>query len=281
MSSFPPVPVWQDIVALALREDLGRRGDITSRALFTANDQCRAGYVARKSGVLCGIEIVRHIIQTFSPDVQFVAALKDGDHVYADQTIATVTGPTIAILEAERTTLNFLSHLSGVATLTRSYVDLLEDTGTMVCCTRKTTPGLRALEKYAVSCGGGANHRFGLDDGVMIKDNHIAAAGDLGKAITRARTAVGHMIKIEVEVETIAQLEAALAYKADVIMLDNWPLDDLPAAVKMIDGRAIVEASGGITLDTIAAVAAAGVDVISVGALTHSAPILDIGLDIA
>lgn len=281
MISFPPAPVWQEIVGLALREDLGRRGDLTSRALFPADQRTVADFVARKPGIVSGTGLIAYIMNSCNGNVVTSIDVKDGEAVKAGQPIARVEGPTIAVLEAERTALNFLSHLSGIATLTRSYVAAVAGTKAKIVCTRKTIPGLRALEKYAVACGGGSNHRFGLDDAVMIKDNHIAAAGDIGRAVERVRASVGHMVKIEVEVETDQQLDAALAHNVDVILLDNWPVATLAAAIKKVNGRAITEASGGITLETVRAVADCGVDLISVGALTHSAPVLDIGLDIA
>lgn len=277
----PPALVWKDSVDLALREDLGRRGDLTSRAIFSSADTCRATFAARKAGTVSGMDVVKYVFAAVDPAVTFKALVHDGDQVDAGTALATVEGSTISTLEAERTALNYLSHLSGIATLTRSYVDLVAGTKAQICCTRKTTPGLRALEKYAVACGGGGNHRFGLDDAVLIKDNHIAVAGDIVSAIQKARAAIGHMVKLEVEVDTPEQLQLALSQQIDAVLLDNWPAAKLPEAVAMIAGRVVTEASGGISKDTCRAVAEAGVDLISIGALTHSAPILDIGLDIA
>ncbi len=276
----PPALIWQDGVIAALREDLGRRGDVTSRSIFSSADQCRAAFVTRKDGVVSGLDVVRHVAMLCDPEITFEATCQDGDVIKAGQTLAVLSGPVIGILEAERVSLNYLSHLSGIASLTKSYADLIAGTKAKVCCTRKTTPGLRALEKYAVACGGGANHRFGLDDAVLIKDNHIAVTGGVVAAIERVKNHAGHMVKIEVEVDTFDQLELVLQHKIDAVLLDNWPVAELPRALTMIAGKCTVEASGGITKDTIRAIAEAGVDLISVGALTHSAPILDIGLDI-
>lgn len=276
----PPPVVWADLVRLALQEDLGRRGDVTSRSIFSNKDQGRAAFVARKDGVICGLDVVREVCRLCNPTLTFTPEKQDGDAIKAGDILARIEGPAIGILEAERTSLNFLSHLSGVASMTRQFVDHVAGTKAKICCTRKTTPNLRSLEKYAVACGGGSNHRFGLDDAVLIKDNHIAMAGSVGAAITRAREAVGHMVKIEVEVDTLAQLKEVMTHKVDAVLLDNWPLTDFVQAIKIIDGRAVVETSGGISLSTVRAVAETGVDLISVGALTHSAPILDIGLDI-
>jgi nicotinate-nucleotide pyrophosphorylase (carboxylating) len=273
--------VWQDIVTLALREDMGHRGDLTSRSIFGPADQCHGKFVARRDGVISGLDVVRHVLNQCDSTLKFTQSCTDGDSVAAGQIIASVEGAAISVLEAERTALNFLSHLSGIATMTKSYADLIADTKAQLCCTRKTTPGLRVLEKYAVACGGGVNHRFGLNDAILIKDNHIAVAGGVVPAIGRAKKAIGHMVKIEVEVETFDQLRLALEQGIDAVLLDNWLVQDLPEAVAMIGGCVISEASGGITRDTLRAVAETGVDLISVGALTHSAPVLDVGLDIS
>jgi len=276
----PPPVVWADMVRLAVQEDLGRRGDITSRSIFSNKDQGRAAFMARKGGVVCGLDVAREVCRICDAALIFTPEKQDGDVVKAGDVLARIEGPAIGILEAERTALNYLSHLSGVASMTHRFIEIVAGTKAKICCTRKTTPNLRTLEKYAVVCGGGSNHRFGLDDAVLIKDNHIAMAGSVGAAITRAREAVGHMIKIEVEVDTLVQLEEVLTHKVDAVLLDNWPLTDFVQAINVIDGRAVVETSGGISLDTVRAVAESGVDLISVGALTHSALILDIGLDI-
>ena len=280
MMALPPPLVWRETVVMALREDLGRRGDVTSRALFPPDRTCRAVFAARREGVLCGLEIARHVFALCEPSVRFSPETADGEAVKAGQILAAVEGPAIGILEGERTALNFLSHLSGIATETKAFVDLIAGTKARVACTRKTTPGLRLFEKYAVSCGGGANHRFGLDDAILIKDNHIAVAGGVGPAIQAARKAAGHMMKIEVEIETMDQFMEALSYDIDAVLLDNWAVSDLPEAVARSAGNIFIEASGGISRETIRAVAESGVDLISVGGLTHSAPALDIGLDI-
>jgi nicotinate-nucleotide pyrophosphorylase (carboxylating) len=260
---------------------MGHRGDLTSRSIFGPADRCHGEFVARKDGVICGLDVVRHVLNLCDPSLKFTQSRADGDAVKAGEAIASVEGSVIGILEAERTALNFLSHLSGIATKTRSYADLIASTKARLCCTRKTTPGLRVLEKYAVACGGGVNHRFGLGDAILIKDNHIAVAGGIAAAIGRAKDSAGHMVKIEIEVDTFDQLKLVLEHDVDAVLLDNWPVRDLPEAISMIGGRMISEASGGITRDTLLAVAETGVDLISVGALTHSAPVLDIGLDIS
>jgi len=269
------------VVRAALTEDLGRAGDLTSQACVPADARLRAVFVARKPGVVAGLACARLAIAELDPTADFKAVIEDGARTGAGDKLAWVDANARALLSAERTALNLLGRLSGVATLTRAYVDAVENTGTLIVDTRKTTPGLRALEKYAVRCGGGVNHRFGLDDAILIKDNHIAACGSVGEAVRRARAAVGHLTKIEVEIDSLDQLEEALKYGPDVIMLDNFGLDDLAEAVRRVAGRTVLEASGGISLETVRATAGAGVDVISVGALTHSAGTLDIGLDAA
>ena len=276
----PPDFVWRDAVALALAEDLGRRGDLTSRVILKKGQRGAAKFVARQAGRLSGLSAIQ---ATFAAcDLTHVLELhkSDGDAVAPGDLIAMVEGDAAAILEAERTALNFLSHLSGVATATAKFVDAVKHTKAKICDTRKTTPGLRALEKYAVACGGGVNHRFGLDDAILIKDNHIAMAGGILPAIAAARAAIGHMIKIEVEVDTLDQLRAILDQKIDAVLLDNMKPDQLREAVILIASRFTTEASGGVNLETVRAIAESGVDLISVGWITHSAPILDIGLDI-
>ncbi len=270
----------EPIVRAALVEDLGRAGDITGQACIDADARMRAAFVARSPGVLAGLACARLAIHAVDPTARFETELQDGDALSADCALATVDGNARAILAAERTALNLLGRLCGVATLTRAYVDRISGTGVRIVDTRKTTPGLRALEKYAVRRGGGANHRFGLDDAILIKDNHVAACGGIGAALKRARQGVGHMTRIEIEVDDLDQLREALVHGPDVIMLDNFSLADLRAGVAMGSGRVILEASGGVTLDTVRAIAETGVDLISVGALTHSAPVLDIGLDV-
>ncbi len=269
------------LVQAALAEDLGRAGDVTSQACVAADARLRAVFVARKPGVIAGLACARLAIAQLDPGADFRAIVEDGARVSSGQQLAWVDANARALLTAERVGLNLLGHLSGVATLTRAYVDAVEGTGAIVVDTRKTTPGLRALEKYAVRCGGGVNHRFGLDDAILIKDNHIAACGSVGEAVRRAKAAAGHLMKVEVEIDGLAQLEEALKYGPDVVMLDNFSLADLAEAVSRAKGRAVLEASGGVTLQTIRGIAETGVDVISVGALTHSASVLDIGLDAA
>jgi nicotinate-nucleotide pyrophosphorylase (carboxylating) len=269
----------EPIVRAALAEDLGRAGDITSAACIDADARMSGVFRARKAGIVAGLACVRLTLAEMDPGGMFEPQAADGDHVAPGAVLARVEANTRALLSAERTALNLLGRLSGIATLTGAYVAAVAGTRARVVDTRKTTPGLRALEKHAVRCGGGDNHRFGLDDAVLIKDNHVAAAGGVGAALTRVRERVGHMVKIEVEIDGLDQLAEALAHAPDVIMLDNFSLADLETAVRLTGGRVILEASGGVDLTTIAAIARTGVDLISVGALTHSAPVLDIGLD--
>jgi nicotinate-nucleotide pyrophosphorylase (carboxylating) len=269
------------VVRAALTEDLGRAGDITSQACVAADARLRAVFVARNAGVIAGLACARLAIAELDPTADFKAVVEDGARIGAGEKLAWVDANARALLTAERTALNLLGRLSGVASLTRAYADAVEDSGAMIVDTRKTTPGLRALEKYAVRCGGGVNHRFGLDHAILIKDNHIAACGSVGEAVRRARAAVGHLIKVEVEIDSLDQLEEALKYGPDAVMLDNFEVADLAEAVRRVAGRTVVEASGGVSLETVRAIAGTGVDVISVGALTHSAGTLDIGLDAA
>jgi nicotinate-nucleotide pyrophosphorylase (carboxylating) len=277
----PPLPDFlvEPLVRAALAEDLGRTGDITSRACIEAGARLAADFVAREAGVIAGIACARLAIAALDPSARFEAEAADGEAVPAGAVLGRVHADARALLAAERVALNLLGRLSGVATLTAAYVAQIAGTRAVIVDTRKTTPGLRALEKYAVRCGGGVNHRFGLDDAVLIKDNHVVACGGVGAALHRARERVGHMVKIEIEVDSLKQLAEALEHRPDVIMLDNFNLADLAAAVELAAGRAVLEASGGVSLATVHAIAAAGVDLISVGALTHSAPVLDIGLD--
>jgi nicotinate-nucleotide pyrophosphorylase (carboxylating) len=269
------------VVRAALAEDLGRAGDVTSQACVPADARLRAVFASRKPGVVSGLACARLAILELDPTADFRAVQEDGAQVGAGAKLAWVDANARALLSAERVALNLMGRLSGVATLTRAYVDLIEGTGARIVDTRKTTPGLRALEKYAVRCGGGVNHRFGLDDAILIKDNHIAACGSVAEAVRRAKAAAGHLMKVEVEIDNLGQLEDALRHQPDVLMLDNFGLADLAEAVRQTAGRAVLEASGGVTLETVRAIAETGVDVISVGALTHSAGVLDIGLDAA
>jgi len=279
-----PVPplatvMIETLVRAALLEDLGRAGDITTDAIVPAAACATTALVARQAGVVAGLDLALLAFKLMDPSILASAQRPDGSRVAAGDAIATLTGPARGILTGERIALNFLSHLSGIATATASIVEAVRGHRARITCTRKTIPGLRAVQKYAVRIGGGANHRFGLDDAVLIKDNHIAAAGGIKPAAERARSAVGHLVKIEIEVDTLAQLEEALAVGADAVLLDNMTTDDLRRAVAMVGGRAITEASGRITQATALAVAATGVDLISIGWLTHSVTALDVGLD--
>lgn len=278
LSPLPRV-MLEPLVRAALLEDLGRAGDLTTEAIVPKEHQAGTQLSARQSGVVAGLDLAMLAFRLIDPDVEIWVERADGCNVMDGEVIASVVGPARAILTAERTALNFLCHLSGIATATASIVAAVRGYGAKIVCTRKTTPGLRAVEKYAVRAGGGSNHRFGLDDAILIKDNHIAIAGGVRPALERARRGAGHLVKIEVEVDTLAQLEEVLAFAPDAVLLDNMSLADLRRAVAIVGGRAITEASGGITSHTARAVAATGVDLISVGWLTHSAPILDIGLD--
>ena len=275
----PPLLV-ADAVRAALKEDLGRAGDITSMATIPASARAEAVIAARKPGTLAGLALAEAAFAAIDPAVQFKALKRDGDRLAAGAVVARVKGPARAVLSAERVALNYLCHLSGIATETTRLVSLVAHTNARICCTRKTTPGLRAFEKYAVRCGGGWNHRFGLDDAILIKDNHIAVAGGVAEAIRRARAFAGHLVKIEVEVDSLDQLAEALTAGPDVVLLDNMKPAMLGKAVALVAGRAKTEASGGITPDTVAAVAETGVDYISSGWITHSAPALDLGLDV-
>jgi nicotinate-nucleotide pyrophosphorylase (carboxylating) len=276
-----PLPdlLVEPVVHAALAEDLGRAGDLTAQACVPADAVLEATFGVRKSGVLSGLDCARLAILALDPHATFAASAADGDRVEPGAVIAKVEANARALLGAERTALNLMGRMSGVASLTRLYVDAVAGTRAQIVDTRKTTPGLRHLEKYAVRCGGGVNHRFGLDDAILIKDNHIAACGSVGEAVRRARTFAGHLVKVEVEVDTLDQLDEALKHGPDVVMLDNFTADQLREAVARTAGRAVLEASGGVNLDTVRGLAETGVDIISVGALTHSAPVLDIGLD--
>ncbi|TGP22247.1 MULTISPECIES: carboxylating nicotinate-nucleotide diphosphorylase [unclassified Mesorhizobium] len=278
LTPLPRVMV-EPLVRSVLLEDVGRAGDLTTDAIVPADAIATMVLAARQPGVIAGIEVAALAFELIDPRVKVTVIHPDGAAVSAGDAIATVHGPARALLTAERTALNLLCHLSGIATQTAAVVDAVRNHKATIVCTRKTTPGLRALEKYAVRAGGGANHRFGLDDAVLIKDNHIAIAGDIRTAIERARARAGHMVKIEVEVDTLEQLDLALAAGVDAVLLDNMSVEQLTEAVAMVGGRAITEASGRVTAQTARVIAAIGVDLISVGWITHSAPILDIGLD--
>ncbi|RWN64554.1 MAG: carboxylating nicotinate-nucleotide diphosphorylase [Mesorhizobium sp.] len=274
-----PTIMLEPLVRAALLEDLGRAGDLTTDAIVAKEHHATTVLSARQRGIVAGLDLAMLAFRLIDQSVEMTVERADGSEVAQGETIASVAGPARAILTAERTALNFLCHLSGIATATASVVAAVRGHSAKIVCTRKTTPGLRAVEKYAVRAGGGANHRFGLDDAILIKDNHIAIAGGIRPAIERARSSVGHLVKIEVEVDTLAQLEEALVFAPDAVLLDNMSIDELRQAVGMVAGRAITEASGRITAVTAPAIAATGVNLISIGWLTHSAPILDIGLD--
>ncbi len=269
----------EPVVRAALIEDLGHAGDLTTDAIVPATAQAKTVLVARQPGVVAGLAAAATAFRLVDPSIEIVVELPDGTRLAPGDRIATISGPARGMLTAERVALNFLGHLSGVASAAATLVEAVRGHKARICCTRKTMPGLRALQKYAVRVGGGMNHRFGLDDAVLIKDNHVAVAGGIRPAILAARNGVGHLVKIEVEVDTLDQLEEALATGVDAVLLDNMTPDELAKAVRMIDGRAIAEASGRITPQTAPAIAASGVDLISAGWLTHSASVLDIGLD--
>ena len=267
-------------VRAALIEDLGRAGDITSQAVIPATKQASAVIVARNSGVLCGIAFAETAFRLAEPELKISTHKQDGDALREGDVIARISGPARGMLSAERVALNYLCHLSGIASLTAKFVNEVAHTKARIADTRKTTPGLRAFQKYAVHCGGGMNHRLGLDDAVLIKDNHIAVADGVVPALRSAKAAVGHLVKIEIEVDTLAQLSDVIAEGADVVLLDNMSNDQLRQAVAMVGGKMLCEASGNVTLASVRAIAEAGVDIISSGALTHSVPNLDLGLDI-
>jgi len=274
----PPYLV-ERAVAAALEEDLGAAGDITTDAIIPADAQGEAKIVARKAGVVAGLDLAEAAFRALDPETRFSRVVEDGGKVATGGTIALISARTRALLTGERTALNFLGRLSGIATLTSAYVAAVEGTGAKIACTRKTTPSLRAFEKYAVRAGGGVNHRFGLYDAILVKDNHIAAAGGLADALQRVRARAGHLVKVEVEVDTLDQLEEALRFPIDAVLLDNMDVATLKKAVALVKGRVVTEASGGVTLETVREIAETGVDVISVGALTHSPRNLDSSLE--
>ncbi len=270
----------EPLVRDALLEDLGRAGDITTDAIVPAGQRARALLAARQPGTIAGMDLAVLAFRLIDPDVRIDIACPDGTQAAPGQVLATIDGTARGILTAERVALNFLGHLSGIATATAAVVASLHGMPTRVVCTRKTIPGLRAVQKYAVRAGGGSNHRFGLDDAILVKDNHIALAGSVAEAVRRARARAGHMVKIELEVDRLDQLEPALALGVDAVLLDNMDLPTLRQAVTLVGRRALTEASGGITQDNAADIAATGVDMISLGWLTHSTRTLDIGLDL-
>ncbi|MBO9653713.1 MAG: carboxylating nicotinate-nucleotide diphosphorylase [Agrobacterium tumefaciens] len=276
-----PLPrlIIEPLVRNALLEDLGLAGDITSAAVIPADHRSVVVMAAREPGIIAGLDAAELAFQLVDPAIRMTRHIPDGAAVAPGDIITTIEGPSRGLLTGERTALNFLGHLSGIASVTAKIVAAIAGTKASVACTRKTTPGLRALEKYAVRAGGGMNHRFALYDAVLIKDNHIAVAGSVREAIRRARQGVGHLVKIEVEVDTLAQLHEAMEEGVDAVLLDNMTPETLREAVEIVAGRAITEASGRINPQTAAAIAASGVDLISIGWITHSAPVLDIGLD--
>ena len=278
MSALPDLLI-RPLVEAALAEDLGRAGDVTALACIPAEARMGVAYSTRGDGRVAGLACARLALHALDPSAAFSIEIDDGADAAAGAVLARAEGNARAILSAERVGLNLLGRLSGVATLTRAFVRAVEGTGCRIVDTRKTTPGLRALEKYAVRCGGGVNHRFGLDDAILIKDNHVAACGGVGPALERARAAAGWLTPVEVEVDGLEQLDEALPFRPDVIMLDNFSLEDLRKAVARVAGAVRLEASGGVNLHTVRAIAETGVDAISVGALTHSVAVLDIGLD--
>ncbi|MFT4089893.1 MAG: carboxylating nicotinate-nucleotide diphosphorylase [Asticcacaulis sp.] len=274
-----PDILLEPIIRDALREDLGRAGDVTAAAVIAPKARFQAEFRSRAAGVSAGIDCARLALSLMDPQIRFEIVKPDASQVKAGDVIARVEGNARAILAAERVALNLLSHLSGVATLTQTYVAAVDGLTAKIACTRKTLPLLRAVQKHAVRCGGGFNHRYGLDDAILIKDNHIAICGGVTQALEKAKAAASHTMKIELEVDSLDQLRAALPYGPDVLLLDNFGLADLSEAVKIAKGKAVLEASGGVNLETVRAIAETGVDVISVGALTHSVNVFDIGLD--
>jgi nicotinate-nucleotide pyrophosphorylase (carboxylating) len=280
----PPLPrvLLEPIVRAALLEDLGRAGDVTTDATIPPETRARAAIVARQTGVAAGLDVARLAFALIDPDLAIDQPARDGASIAPGDKLMTVDGAARSILTAERVALNFAGRLSGVASLTRRFADAIAHTGATIAATRKTTPLLRAVEKHAVRLGGGGAHRYGLDDAILIKDNHIAASGSIADALARARAFAGHMMKVEIEVDRLDQLDEVLAAGgADAVLLDNMPPDALRAAVARVAGALVTEASGGVTLETVASIAEAGVDLVSTGALTHSAPVLDLGLDFA
>ena len=274
-----PTLVIEPLVRAALLEDLGRAGDITTDAIVPTQAHAETALVARQAGVVAGLDLALLAFKLVDPAIIASVQRPDCARLAPGDVIATVVGPARGILTAERVALNFLCHLSGIATATAAIVEAVRGHRARITCTRKTTPGLRAVQKYAVRVGGGANHRFGLDDAVLINDNHIAAAGGIRPAVERVRASIGHLVKVEVEVDTLVQLEEALAVGVHAVLLDNMQPEELRRAVAMVDGRAITEASGGVTPTTAPSIAATGIDLISIGWLTHSVTALDIGLD--
>lgn len=272
--------IIEPAVRAALAEDLGHAGDVTTEATVPADKTAHAVIAARQAGRIAGLDVARCAFRLVDPSLKIAVALNDGSDAKPGDAVCYIEGNARSILSAERVALNFMGHMSGIATATAAFVKAIDGTGARITCTRKTTPNLRAFEKYAVRAGGGVNHRFGLDDGILIKDNHIAVAGGVTAALDAAKARAGHMLRIEIEVDTLEQLKEALDGGAHAVLLDNMEPDTLRKAVALNKGRATLEASGGIKLETVRANAETGVDLLSVGWLTHSAPSLDLGLDI-
>ncbi len=277
-STFPRHLIHNAIEA-ALLEDLGLAGDITGNAVLSPEESMTGEIRAREDGVVAGIPLARAAFESLDPNVKLSQKKQDGDHVKSGDVVLQMTGNSRSMLASERVALNYLCHLSGIASLTAKFVAQTEGTGASICCTRKTLPGLRAFQKYSVRAGGGQNHRYGLDQAVLIKDNHIASAGGVEQVLKRVKKVASHMVRIEIEVDSLEQLQQVMEFRVDAVLLDNMPPATLQEAVKIVDGRAITEASGGVNLDSVRAIAQSGVDLISVGALTHSAPVFDFGLD--
>lgn len=279
----PPLPaiILDPIVRLALAEDLGRAGDLTTDATITPGTEMSVVIAARQPGIVAGLDAAEYALHLVDPKLVLSIEKGDGSQIVPGDVIARLNGSARSILMAERTMLNFIGRLSGIATHTHQFAKTIAHTEAKVVCTRKTTPGHRAVEKRAVRCGGGTSHRYGLDDAILIKDNHIAACGSIPEALTRAKAYAGHLRMIEIEVDNLSQLEEALPYGPHAILLDNMDNETLRRAVAIIDGRAVAEASGGVTLETVKGIAETGVNYISVGALTHSSPNLDVGMDVA
>jgi nicotinate-nucleotide pyrophosphorylase (carboxylating) len=276
----PPRLLVEPVVRAALLEDLSHGGDLTTDAIVPSHTRAKGRIVARKAGVIAGLDAARLAFELLDPHARFDVEIADGCRIQPGETAAIIACTARALLTGERTALNLLCRLSGIATATRAFVDLIQEYRTEIVCTRKTTPGLRVLEKYAVRCGGGSNHRFGLDDAVLIKDNHLALAGSIRAAVEAVKSRVGHMVKIEVEADTLEQLREALEAPIDAVLLDNMSPELLTQAVTLVNGRVLTEASGTVTAERVVAIARSGVDLISSGWITHSAPALDLGLDV-
>ncbi|MCF6199725.1 MAG: carboxylating nicotinate-nucleotide diphosphorylase [Hyphomicrobiaceae bacterium] len=266
-------------IRAALEEDLGLAGDITGNAVIAPDETMTCSITSREQGVIAGLPLAINAFRVHDPSIEFTRKMHDGDKVEVGDVVLTIKGNSRAILAAERVALNYLCHLSGIASLTAKFVEQVEGTKAAICCTRKTLPGLRAFQKYAVRAGGGRNHRYGLDQAILIKDNHIASAGGIKEVLDKVRINASHMVRVEIEVDTLEQLQEVLNYKVDAVLLDNMSPDTLKKAVALVEGRAICEASGGVNLQTVKRIAQSGVNLISVGALTHSAPVFDFGLD--